>query len=526
MEERTCINCGTKAAPNDRFCPNCGQVLADQPGAAASGAFVPPPPPPPAPDAPVNTAATGGAFVPPPAPALSQDTPVSTSATGGAFIPPPPPPPSPDAPITSDATMMAFVPPPKAQGAFTPPPATAGNTAFIPPPESASPAPVRQDPVVPPPPSFRPPQDGTQMASITPPPLVAVTPSPNRPASVFSQQPNGTPPPAKQASVFSQQPSITPPPAKQAGVFSQPPTGTPSSPSPRPPYRPQRRFVPPTRSLPPSAPPPKKNNTGLIIGGCAALAVLLIGIVLIVVLVVLPVLNPIISQVTPVAKSTQVSKTTTSKTSSPATKVVDKTATPIKAATISAVNKAGIATGALLYSDDFSNSSSGWDTWENANSKVGYVSGKFVIEVFKVDSFFWANPGKDFSDFVLEVDSTKQAGPDDNGFGVIFRYVDKNNFYRFDISSDGYYDFGYYENDTWTSIIDWTETAAIKQGDATNTITILCKGSKLTFYINGTKITDVTDATLSSGDIGVWAGAVSEAGVKIAFDRLGVWKTK
>lgn len=470
MEERTCTSCGTKATPNDRFCPNCGQVLADQPGAAA----------------------------------------------GGAFVPPPPPPPAPDAPVTSEATMMAFVPPPaKAQGAFTPPPATAGNTAFIPPPESASAAPARQDPVVPPPPSFRSPQDGTQMASITPPPQAAVTLSPNR-----------------QASVFGQQPSSTPPPAKQASVFSQPPTGTPPPPSPRQHYTPQRRFVPPRQSLPPrqspppSSPAPKKNMTGLIIGGCAALAVLLIGIVLIVTLVVLPSLNQGISQVTPVTKSTQASKITTIKTSTPATKVVGKTATPVKATTESAVNKAGIATGALLYSDDFSNSTSGWDTWETANSKVGYVSGKFVIEIFKVDSFFWANPGKDFSDLILEVDATKQAGPDNNGFGVIFRYVDKNNFYRFDISSDGYYGFGYYENDTWTSIIDWTETTAIKQGNATNTITILCEGSNFTFYINGTKITDVTDATLSSGDIGVWAGAVSEAGAKITFDQLGVWKVK
>ena len=36
----------------------------------------------------------------------------------------------------------------------------------------------------------------------------------------------------------------------------------------------------------------------------------------------------------------------------------------------------------------------------------------------------------------------------------------------------------------------------------------------------------VTDAPLNLGDIGVWAGAVSEAGAKITFDRLGVWKVK
>jgi eukaryotic-like serine/threonine-protein kinase len=149
-----------------------------------------------------------------------------------------------------------------------------------------------------------------------------------------------------------------------------------------------------------------------------------------------------------------------------------------------------------------------------------------VIEVFKTDSFFWTNPGKEFSDFVFEIDGTKQAGPDNNGYGVILRYVDQNNFYRFDISSDGYYGFGYYKGDNWTSLIDWTESSAINQGDATNTITVLCKGSKFTFFINGEKLTDFTDTTFSAGDIGLWAGAVEESGVKIAFDQLSVWNAK
>ncbi|MHB1357427.1 MAG: family 16 glycoside hydrolase [Anaerolineae bacterium] len=462
MEERKCSSCGTSAASNDRFCQNCGQALADQPGAAASGAFVPPPPPPPAPDA----------------------------------------------PITSDATMMAFVPPPAvAQGAFTPPPSTAGSTAFIPPPESAVPAPTRQEPVVPPPPSVLPPQDGTLMSPTTPPPAVV------------------TPPPARQPSVFGQPPSSTPPPAKPAGVFSQPPTSAPVSAAPRAPYRPPRRSMPPAQPLTPSSQPPKKSNTGLIIGGCAALAVILIGIVLIVIFAVLPAINRETGIVTPVAKSTQAVKAS-SKTATPSAKNVTKSPSPKTAATKSGEIKAAIATGALLYSEDFSDTSSGWDAWKTTSSQVGYVGGEYVIEVLKVDSFYWANPGQDFSDFVFEVDATKQDGPDDNSFGVILRYVDENNFYRFDISSDGYYAFGYYENDEWISLIDWTEATAIKQGDATNTITILCKGSKFTLYVNGTKLTDVTDATFSSGDVGLWAGAFTEARVTIAFDRLGVWKTR
>jgi hypothetical protein len=459
VAERLCSNCATQAAPNDKFCPSCGQALADQPGAA----------------------------------------------TGEALVPPPPPPPP--TPVDNEPTMMAFVPPPEqVRGEITPLVVTAGNTAFIPPPESASAAPARQEPVVPPPPSVTPPPDGTQMAW-TPPPVAPVTP-----------------PPTRQASVFSQTPSSTAPQVRQSPVLNQPPAGAAPQPAPRQPNTSQRRFVPPTQSTIPGAPVAKKSNTGCIIAGCAGLLVVVVIIVLVVVLAVIPAITKVTSNLTPAANGTQVSKIT-SKTPTPAAKGVGKSATPKKTAAVT-TNKAGIAVGALKYSDNFTNPKSGWDEWETANSKAGYESGNYVIEVYKVESFFWSNPKKDFSDLVLEVDATKQAGPDDNGFGVILRYADENNFYRFDVSSDGFYSFGYFKNDSWTSLIDWTEHSAIKQGNATNIITIVCKGNQFTFYINGTKIDDITDSTFSSGDIGLWAGAVSEAGVKISFGNMNVWAVK
>jgi hypothetical protein len=398
---------------------------------------------------------------------------------------------------------------------------------------------------VPPPPSFNPVLGGTQMAPSTPPPppppAVAVPLS--KPASVFNRPPVGAPLPAKPANAFTPPPVSAPPPAQPASSMNQAPAGAPISRVPRPPYRPPRRYVPPAQSLPPASVPPKKSNTGWIIGGCAAVVVILIIIVVVVIVALRSGYNKVTSIVTPVAKMTQspktpdktatpatkaVSKTNTpGKAATPATKAVSKTVTPsTKAATVVAVNAAGIATGAWLLADDFSNPNSGWDTSAGDNFNVGYVNGTYVIEVTGTDSFAWGNAGKAFSDFVLEIDTTKQAGPDNNGFGVILRYQDPGNFYTFDISSYGNYEFGYYQNDTWTSIISWTGSSDIKQGNATNTITIQCKGNKFTFYVNGTKIADATDSTFSSGDIGLWAGAFSDAGVKIVFDRLAVWKTK
>ena len=52
----------------------------------------------------------------------------------------------------------------------------------------------------------------------------------------------------------------------------------------------------------------------------------------------------------------------------------------------------------------------------------------------------WANPGSEsFIDTRIEVDATKNGGPDDNDFGIICRYTAAESFYYAIISSDGYY---------------------------------------------------------------------------------------
>ena len=54
----------------------------------------------------------------------------------------------------------------------------------------------------------------------------------------------------------------------------------------------------------------------------------------------------------------------------------------------------------------------------------------------------WANPGLNFTDTIIEVETTKVGGSDDNFFGVMCRYNPTGSdwgFYYFLLSSDGYY---------------------------------------------------------------------------------------
>jgi hypothetical protein len=112
----------------------------------------------------------------------------------------------------------------------------------------------------------------------------------------------------------------------------------------------------------------------------------------------------------------------------------------------------------VLYADDFSDPNSGWDVREGPDASTRYSGGRYEIVVNEVDWVAWGNPGLSFTDFVLEVDVTQVAGTDDNDFGVLLRYVDVDNFYRFEISGDGYYSFDLMQDDAWITLIDWVET--------------------------------------------------------------------
>ena len=85
----------------------------------------------------------------------------------------------------------------------------------------------------------------------------------------------------------------------------------------------------------------------------------------------------------------------------------------------------------ILFQDDFSDSSSGWDDYSSEEGSTEYSNGVYRIYVNAASSDYWANPGLSFKDTVTTVDATKVGGPDDNDFGLLCRYQDIDNYYFF-----------------------------------------------------------------------------------------------
>lgn len=179
----------------------------------------------------------------------------------------------------------------------------------------------------------------------------------------------------------------------------------------------------------------------------------------------------------------------------------------------------------ILFQDDFSSTSSGWeDTYRDASGMTDYDQGGFRIQVLEPNFDYWANPNRSFSDTVIEVDATKIGGPDDNDFGVICRYRDADNFYFLIIASDGFYGIGKYTSGEQSLIGSDSlyQTDKINAGNATNRIRAECSGNTLRLSVNGSLLHEVNDSDHSSGDVGLMAGTFDTPGTDILFDNFVV----
>ena len=195
---------------------------------------------------------------------------------------------------------------------------------------------------------------------------------------------------------------------------------------------------------------------------------------------------------------------------------------------ISVLSACGPAMTPLPFAEDFSTANNGWKTASEDAIKIGLQDGALHFTIDDLDTIAWSTPkDKHFGDFVLDVDATQVAGPNDNTYGVIFRYQDDRNFYRLDISGDGYFAVFKRKNGTWSKVQDYVETAAVKQGNATNHLQVLAKGDQFTFNVNGQTVKTFSDSDFPQGSVGVTAGTLFDnAGVHIAFDNLKVSEVK
>ncbi len=172
----------------------------------------------------------------------------------------------------------------------------------------------------------------------------------------------------------------------------------------------------------------------------------------------------------------------------------------------------------LVYQDDFSDSFGGWDDAFDAYTTKQYGNNRYQIEVRSANLMAWGLANRDVADFELEVEAKQEDGAKNNSYGLLFRLQDRNNFYRFDISSDGYYLLSKFVNSQWVTLADWTLSPHIKPD--TNILTVSAFGPNITVSANGQPLASVTDSSFTHGNFGFFASTFSDPYMWASFDNL------
>lgn len=182
--------------------------------------------------------------------------------------------------------------------------------------------------------------------------------------------------------------------------------------------------------------------------------------------------------------------------------------------------------GTVLFRDDFSDPASGWYQVHRQVGEVSYVPGGYEVRVSSQHRTITA-PNQhlqNYGDVRVEVDATAAGGPLDNGFGIVCRYRDDDDYYMLWATSEGTYAIGKVGLGHWLILATSraATSAAIRQGYATNHLRADCNGDTLALWVNGQRLLSVQDADFRAGGIRLAAFANDAPDVSIVFSNLVV----
>ena len=182
--------------------------------------------------------------------------------------------------------------------------------------------------------------------------------------------------------------------------------------------------------------------------------------------------------------------------------------------------------GDILLEEDFTDEMSGWEVVNNVYELKGYSSEGYLISINHKGGRSISTSGLTFSDVLIQVQAEKLTGTNDAYLGVVCRYQDSQNYYRFVITPDGYAGIVKVAEGKSSTLPSGklTYEHAVKLDDGRNVLDVSCVGSELSLRVNGKLVVTAEDAQFAKGDIGVF-GETGQAGAgSFLFNHLIVVK--
>jgi serine/threonine protein kinase len=127
------------------------------------------------------------------------------------------------------------------------------------------------------------------------------------------------------------------------------------------------------------------------------------------------------------------------------------------------------------------------------------------------------------------VQMVAQLQPDsavESGYGIVFRYLDQDNYNVFAVDGMGRYSLWTRENGVWRELRDaaeqWTPNEAIAPAGTMNTLTLGVTGTEFVGYVNGQEVVRVQDDTFATGGVGIYLATPEDGAAEVLIDMYQV----
>ena len=186
----------------------------------------------------------------------------------------------------------------------------------------------------------------------------------------------------------------------------------------------------------------------------------------------------------------------------------------------------GVSRDRMIFAADFYQ---GWPTIDEANVLIRLVDGQYLFEVGPTDAARVQTTAVNQRDAYVQVETTPKACPEGTGYGLIFRYVDDDNYYLTTISCDnrvttvsrvaGSFSGGTLVDDALPAGLD-------AASDQVHTLGVLSEGDSHTLYLDDQVVGNFDDSEHEQGDVALHAISRGTGVIRVAFDNLEVWTVR
>ena len=129
--------------------------------------------------------------------------------------------------------------------------------------------------------------------------------------------------------------------------------------------------------------------------------------------------------------------------------------------------------------------------------------------------------GSRVSDFDLQVDVTQTRGGDDAAYGIRFRQNTTDSYIMAAINARGYWRIIRSSFGDISDMTPWQFSHHIAPGlNATNQLRVVASGAQIIFYVNGIKLTTISDLSPTSGQLTLAATTFTSGDLAVNFDNV------